>query len=163
MMCPVATGPNAIPVSHDMGNQHLRTAAGADKSDEREEGTQPLPETRWESGSESTLSEETPDATMNSSRKSAQATQDRNRSDATEIVPHWWRETCMKESYDQGGALCCAGATVVLRVELVGSPCEALLDTGASRSFISPKLVERLQLKVRRLPKEHRFTIATGA
>ncbi|CDJ69199.1 hypothetical protein ENH_00064840 [Eimeria necatrix] len=163
MMCPVATGLNAIPVSQEMGNQLLRTARGADKSDERAEGTQPLPETRWESGSESTLSEETPDATMNSSRKSAQATEDRNRSDATEIVPHWWRETCMKESYDQGGALCCAGATAVLRVELVGSPCEALLNTGASRSFISPKLVERLQLKVRRLPKEHRFTIATGA
>ncbi|CDJ69408.1 hypothetical protein ENH_00068190 [Eimeria necatrix] len=163
MMCAVATGPNAIPVSHEMGNQLLRTAGGTYKSDERVEGTQPLPETRQKSGSESTLSEETPGATMNSSKKSAQATEDGNRSDATEIVPHWWRETCMKESYDQGGALCCAGATAVLRVELVGSLCDALLDTGASRSFISPKLVERLQLKVRRLAKEHRFTIATGA
>ncbi|CDJ62503.1 OSJNBa0042D13.18 protein, related [Eimeria necatrix] len=57
------------------------------------------------------LSEETPEATTDSSRKSAEATEDGYRSDATEIVPHWWRETCTKESYDQGGALCCAGAT----------------------------------------------------
>ncbi|CDJ69949.1 LOW QUALITY PROTEIN: OSJNBa0079C19.6 protein, related [Eimeria necatrix] len=100
---------------------------------------------------------------MSSSRKSAEARQDGNRSDATEIVPHWWRKTCTKESYDQGGALCCAGATAVLRVELAGSPCEAFLDTGSSQSFISPKIVEQLQLKVRRLPKEHRFTVAIGA
>ncbi|CDJ37108.1 hypothetical protein, conserved [Eimeria tenella] len=161
MMRAVATGPNSIPVSHELGNQLLRTAGGADKSDERAEGTPPLPETRRESGSESTLSEETPDATINSSRKSAETIEDGYRSDAREIVPHWWRETCTKESYDQAGALCCAGATAVLRVELAGSPCEALLDTAASRSFISFKIVERLPLKVRRLPKEHRFTIAT--
>ncbi|CDJ62243.1 hypothetical protein ENH_00009170 [Eimeria necatrix] len=163
MMCAVETGPNAIPVSLELGNQLLRTAGGAYKSDERAEGTQSFSETRRESGSTSILSEETPDATLNSSRKSAEVTDDGHRSDATEIVPHWWRETCTKESYDQGGALCCAGATAVLRVELAGSPCETLLDTGASRSFISPKIVERLQLKVRRLPKEHRFTVDTGA
>ncbi|CDJ63238.1 hypothetical protein ENH_00037350 [Eimeria necatrix] len=163
MMRAVATGPNAIPVSLELGNQLLRTAGGACKSDERAEGTLPFSETRRESGSTSILSEETPDATMNSSRKSAETTEDGYRSDAAEIVPHWWRETCMKESNDQGGALCCAGATAVLRVELAGSPCEALLDTGVSRSFISPTLVERLQLKVRRLPTEHMFTIATGA
>ncbi|CDJ67532.1 hypothetical protein ENH_00037600, partial [Eimeria necatrix] len=116
-----------------------------------------------ESGSASILNEETPDATTDSSRKSAEATEDGYRSDASAIVPHWWRETCRKESYDQGGALCCVGATAVLRVELAGSPWEALSDTGASRSFISPKTVERLQMKVRRLPEEHRFTVATGA
>ena len=58
--------------------------------------------------------------------------------------------------------MCCAGATAVLRVELAGSPCEAVLDSGAPKSFISPKTVERLQRKVRRLPKDHRFTVATG-
>ncbi|CDJ68060.1 hypothetical protein ENH_00047390, partial [Eimeria necatrix] len=163
MMCAVATGPNAIPVSLELGNQLLRTAGGAYKSDGRAEGSQPFSDTRRESGSASILSGETADATTDSSRKSAEATEDGYRSDATEIVPHWWRETCTKESYDKGGALCCAGATAVLRVVLVGSPYEALLDTGASRSFINPKIVERLQLKVRRLPKEHRFTIATGA
>ncbi|CDJ64775.1 LOW QUALITY PROTEIN: hypothetical protein ENH_00080530 [Eimeria necatrix] len=163
MMCEVVTGPNAIPVSLEWGNQLLRTAGRAHTSDGHAEGTQPLSETRRESGSASILNEETPDATTNSSRKSAEATEDGYRSDATDIVPHWWRETCTKESHDQGGALCCAGATAVLRVELAGIPCEALLDTGASRSLIGPKTVERLQLKVRRLPKEHRSTIATGA
>ncbi|CDJ50398.1 hypothetical protein EBH_0033300 [Eimeria brunetti] len=51
----------------------------------------------------------------------------------------------------------------ILRVEVAGSQCEALLDTGASRSFISPGAVERLQLKVWRLPEECVFTVANGA
>ncbi|CDJ41446.1 hypothetical protein, conserved [Eimeria tenella] len=124
------------------------------------EWTQPLSETRWESGSASILSEEAPEATTDSNRKPGEAIEDSYRSDATDIVPHWWWETCTKERYDQGGALCYMGTTAVLRVEPAGSPCEALLDTGASRSFISPKTVERLQLKVGRLPEEHRFTVA---
>ncbi|CDJ41680.1 hypothetical protein ETH_00010515 [Eimeria tenella] len=123
----------------------------------------PLSETLWKSGSASILSEEAPGAATDSSRKSAEATEDGSRPDATEVVPHWWRETCTKEPYDQGEALCYVGATVVLRIELARSPCGALLDTGASRSFISPKTVERLELKVRRLPEEYRFTVATGA
>ncbi|CDJ70440.1 hypothetical protein ENH_00083560 [Eimeria necatrix] len=86
------------------------------------EGSQPLLETRRESGSASILSEETPDATTDNRKKSAEATEDGYRSDATEIVPHWWREACTKESYDQGGAFCCVGAMAVLRVELAGSP-----------------------------------------
>ena len=162
-MCAVATGPNAIPVSFERRNRLLSTAEGTNTSKEHKEETQPLSELRWKSGPTSILSEETPDATTDSRRKSAEATQEGHGSDVTEILPHWWRETYMKESYDQGGALCCVGATAVLRVELVGSPCEALLDTGASRSFISPRTVERLQLKVRMLPREHRFTVATGA
>ncbi|CDJ67621.1 hypothetical protein, conserved [Eimeria necatrix] len=246
--------PNAIPVSLERRNQLLSTAEGTNTSEEHEEETRPLSEMRWKSGPTSILSAETPDATTDSRRKSAEATKEGHGSDVTEILPHWWRETYMKESYeqggalccvgatavlrvelagspseevalflrppprrckshaktkakvritslslqaaadfraeatkeghgsdvteilphwwrqtymkesyDQGGALCCAGATAVLRVELAGSPCEALLDTGASRSFISPKIVERQQQKVRRLPKEHRFTVATGA
>ncbi|CDJ43023.1 Reverse transcriptase, related [Eimeria tenella] len=162
MMCAVATGPNAIPVSLEWGNQLLSTAEGTSMSDGHAEGTQPLSETRWESGSAWVLSEKAPEATTDSSRMPAEATEDGYRSDATEIVLHWWRENCTKESYDKGGALCCVGATAVLRVELAGSPCEALLDIGASTSFISPKTVERLQLRVRRLPEEHRFTVATS-
>lgn len=77
-------------------------------------------------------------------------------------MPQWWRETCAKNTYNQGEASRYVGATEELRVECVGSPYEALLDTGASKSFISPKTVKRLQLKVRRLPEEHRFTLATG-
>ncbi|CDJ63802.1 OSJNBa0079C19.6 protein, related [Eimeria necatrix] len=122
MKCAIATGPNAIQVSLEWGNQLLRTAGRANTSDGRAEGTQPLLETRRESGSASILSEETPEATTDSTRKSAEATEDGYRSDATEIVPHWWRETCTKESYDQGGALCCAGATAVLAAEFAGSP-----------------------------------------
>ena len=130
MICAVATGPNAIPVSLEWGNQLPSTAERTNTSDGHAEGTQSLSETWWESGSASILSEETPEATTDSSRKSAEATEDGYRSDATEIVPHWWRETCTKEPYNQGEALCYVGATAVLRVELAGSPCEALLDTG---------------------------------
>ncbi|CDJ41911.1 hypothetical protein ETH_00001365 [Eimeria tenella] len=131
MICAVATGPNATPVSLEWGNQLLSTAEESNTSGGHAEGAHPLLETRWKSGSASILSEEAPGATTDSSRKSAEATEDGYGSDATEIVPHWWRETCTKEPYNQGEALCYVGATAVLRVELAGSPCEALLDTGA--------------------------------
>ncbi|CDJ62555.1 hypothetical protein ENH_00020610 [Eimeria necatrix] len=83
------SSPNAIPVSLEWGNQLLRTAERTNTSDGHAEGTQPLSETRRESGSASILSEETPDATADSRRKSAEPTEDGYRSDATEIVPHW--------------------------------------------------------------------------
>ncbi|CDJ65856.1 hypothetical protein ENH_00011300, partial [Eimeria necatrix] len=149
-------------LTNEWGNQLLNTAEGTDTSNGHAEGTQPLSETRWESESSSILSEEAPGATTASSRKSAEAREDSYRPDSTELAPHWWRETCMREPCDQGGALRYAGATAVLRVELAGSLCETFLDTGASRSFIRPKTVERLQLKVQRLPEEHKFTVATG-
>ncbi|CAK51359.1 hypothetical protein e1012e08.tmp0261 [Eimeria tenella] len=59
----------------------------------------------------SILTQEAPGATTDSSRKSAESTEDGYTSDATEIVAHWWRETCTKESHDQRGALCYVGAT----------------------------------------------------
>ncbi|CDJ63256.1 OSJNBa0080E14.14 protein, related [Eimeria necatrix] len=117
MMCAVATGPNAIPVSFERRNRLLSTAEGTNTSKERKEETQPLSELRWKSGPTSILSEETPDATTDSRRKSAEATQEGHGSDVTEILPHWWRETYMKESYDQRGALCCVGAQ--LRIDRV--------------------------------------------
>ncbi|CDJ65619.1 hypothetical protein ENH_00008080 [Eimeria necatrix] len=138
---------NAIPVFLEWGNQLLSTAEGTNTSDGHAEATPPLSETRWESRPASILSEAAPGATTASSRKSAGATEDGYRPDTTEIALHWWRETCTKEPYDQRGALHYLGATAVLRVELAVSPCEAFLDTWASWSFISPKTVERLQLK----------------
>ncbi|CDJ62829.1 hypothetical protein ENH_00027370 [Eimeria necatrix] len=131
-------------------------------SDEDVQGTQPPSETQLESGLVPMRSEEAPWQKTDSSGKSAEATEEDCRPEAIEIIPHWWREISAKESCNQGGALCYVGAKAVLRVELAGSSCEALLDTGASRSFIKSKTVERLQLRVRRLPKEHRFTVATG-
>ncbi|CDJ64364.1 hypothetical protein ENH_00067350 [Eimeria necatrix] len=89
MICAVATGPNAIPVSLEWGSQLLRTGGRTNTNDGHAEGTQTLSETRWESGSASILSEESPDATTDSSRKPAEPTEDGYRSDATEIVPHW--------------------------------------------------------------------------
>ena len=62
-----------------------------------------------------------------------------------------------------GEMLCSTGAPAVLPVDVVGRSCEALLDTGASRSFIYPRLVEALQLKVRKLSDVCVFTIANGA
>ncbi|CDJ65143.1 hypothetical protein ENH_00000980 [Eimeria necatrix] len=115
MMCAVATGPNAIPVSHEMGNQLLRTAGGTYKSDERAEGTQPLPETRRESGSESTLSEETSDATMNSSRKSAEATEDGNRDSPTVVHPRTPAEQAYEILAKQVAGMSAEEAAVFLR------------------------------------------------
>ena len=51
----------------------------------------------------------------------------------------------------------------VLPVEVVGRSCEAPLDTGAPRSFISPQLVDALQLKVRKRSDVCVFTVANGA
>ncbi|CDJ64466.1 hypothetical protein ENH_00070150 [Eimeria necatrix] len=104
IMCAVATGPNAIPVSLEWGNQLLNTAERTNTSDGHAEGTQPLSETRWESGLGSILTEEAPGETTASRRKPAEATEDDYRPDATEIETYWWRETCTKEPYGQGGA-----------------------------------------------------------
>lgn len=41
----------------------------------------------------------------------------------------------------------------MLSVEVGGKPFKAALDDGASSSFVSPNTVERIQLKVRQLPK----------
>ncbi|CDJ66789.1 hypothetical protein, conserved [Eimeria necatrix] len=162
MRCLVATGPNAIPVSLERGNRLLNTIEEIKMSDEDVQGTQPPSETRFESGAVPMRSEEAPCEKTDSSGKSAEATEEDCKPEAIETMPHWWREISAKESCNQGRALRYVGATAVLRVELAGSSCEALLDTDASTSFISPKTVERLQLRVRRLPEEHRFTVATG-
>ncbi|CDI81421.1 hypothetical protein EAH_00021620 [Eimeria acervulina] len=61
------------------------------------------------------------------------------------------------------GMLCSVGTPAVQPVEVVGRSCEALLDTVASRSFINPRLVEALQLKVRKLSDVCVFTVANGS
>ncbi|CDJ38288.1 hypothetical protein, conserved [Eimeria tenella] len=162
MLCPVATGPNAIPVSLERGHRPLNMVEETEMGDEVLRGTQPPSETRLESGPAPMRSEEAPCEEKDSRGKSAEATEEDCRPEAIETMPHWWRETSAKESCSQGGALCYVGATAILRVELAGSSCEGLLDTGASRSFINPKTVERLQLRVQRLPEEHKFDVATG-
>ncbi|CDJ48360.1 OSJNBa0079C19.6 protein, related [Eimeria brunetti] len=89
---------------------------------------------------------------------------DRNcQRDTSAEEQQWWSEHRAQEDTTSNGTLCSVGMTAMLRVEVAGSQCEALLDTGASRSFISPGAVERLQLKVRRLPEECVFTVANGA
>ncbi|CDJ68259.1 hypothetical protein ENH_00050500 [Eimeria necatrix] len=86
IMCAVATSPNAIPASLDWRNQPLSTAEGTNTSNGHAEGTQPLLETRWESGSASFLSEEALGTTTASSRKSAEATEDSYRPDADALT-----------------------------------------------------------------------------
>ncbi|CDJ65775.1 hypothetical protein ENH_00013030 [Eimeria necatrix] len=111
-----ARSPNAILVSFEWEKQLLNTAEGTNTSDGHAEGTQPLSEARWESGSASILSEDAPGATTASSRKSAEATEDGCRPDATELAPHWWRKTCTKEPYDQWGSIVLSGLTRIDRV-----------------------------------------------
>ncbi|CDJ70231.1 hypothetical protein, conserved, partial [Eimeria necatrix] len=145
--------PNAVPVSLERGNRLLNTVEENKMSYEDVQVIQPPSKTRLESVQAPMQYGEAPCVKTDSSGKSAEASDEDCRRLAIDTVPH---------SCNRGRALCCVGATAVLRVELTGSSCEALLDTGASRSFINPKTVQRLQLRMRRLPEEHRFTVATG-
>ncbi|CDI87166.1 hypothetical protein EPH_0075340 [Eimeria praecox] len=78
-------------------------------------------------------------------------------------LPPWWRELVANEGSKMEGMLCNVGAPAVLPVEVVGRSCEALLDTGASRSFINPRWVEALQMKVWKLSDVCMFTIVNSA
>ena len=78
-------------------------------------------------------------------------------------LPPWWRELVFNEGSKMEGMLCSVGTPAVLSVEVVGRSCEALRDTRASRSFINPRVVDALQLKVRKLSDMCVFTVANGA
>ncbi|CDJ67874.1 Reverse transcriptase, related, partial [Eimeria necatrix] len=162
-MCAVATGPNSIPVSPDWGRRLL-----AGKERERPEGSdegetqlppadQPLVETTLP------IKEGSRGRVDRSGEQNDASTEGNRPQDAGTKELQWWREQGVQGDALPQGTLCSVGMTAVLRVEVAGNQCEALLDTGASRSFISPGAVERLQLRTRKLPEEHVFTVANGA
>ncbi|CDJ62968.1 hypothetical protein ENH_00030490, partial [Eimeria necatrix] len=162
-MCAIATGPNSIPVSPDwekrlhMGTERKRTE-GPDVGK-----TQQPPADQSHAETTSPIKEWTRRKMDRSGEQNDAATEgDRPQDTDTEEL-QWWREQKVQEDTTPQGTLCSVGVTAVLRVEVAGNQCEALLDTGASRSFISPGAVERLQLRTRKLPEEHVFTIANGA
>ncbi|CDJ66936.1 OSJNBa0079C19.6 protein, related, partial [Eimeria necatrix] len=162
-MCAVATGPNSIPVSPDwekrlrMGTERKRTE-GPDVGE-----TQQPPADQSHAETTSPIKEWSR-RRMDRSGEQNDATTEGDRSqDAGTKELQWWREQRVQEDATPQGTLCSVGMTAVLRVEVAGNQCEALLDTGASRSFISPGAAERLQLRTRKLPEEHVFTVANGA
>ncbi|CDJ38775.1 hypothetical protein ETH_00007970 [Eimeria tenella] len=88
MMCPIATGPNAIPVSLERGNHLLNTVEENKMSDEAVQGTQPPSEAWLESGPKPVRSEEAPCGKTVTSGKSAEATEEDCLTEAIETMPH---------------------------------------------------------------------------
>ncbi|CDJ70368.1 hypothetical protein, conserved [Eimeria necatrix] len=161
-MCAVATVPNTIPVSFGWGSKLLNTEDRANTRDEHAQRAKPPWKMRWESRPAPIRREEASCEKRDGSRKPTEVTREGYKPEEAKIEPQWWRKTSAKEAYNKGGALFYVRATAVLRVDVAGSPCDALLDTGTSRSFISPKTIEQLKVKVRRLKVEHRFRVVTG-
>ncbi|CDJ62567.1 Reverse transcriptase, related [Eimeria necatrix] len=162
-MCAVATGPNSIPVSPDWGKR-LRIGEKRERAEGPDVGETQQPPAD-QSHAETTLQiKEGSRRRLDHSGELNDATTEGDRPQDTSTKElQWWREQRVQEDATPKGTLCSVGMSAVLRVEVAGNQCEALLDTGASRSFISPGAVERLQLRGRKLPEEHVFTVANGA
>ncbi|CDJ67235.1 hypothetical protein ENH_00032960, partial [Eimeria necatrix] len=161
-MCAIASGPNSIPVSPDWGRRMCREnerkyAEGQDVGETKQPSAD-------QSHAEAVLqNKEGPRRRRDQGRKLNAAATEGDQPQVTNTKElQWWREQRAQEDATPKGTLCSVGMTAVLRVEVVGNQCEALLDTGASRSFINPGTVERLQLRARKLPEEHVFTVANG-
>ncbi|CDJ65372.1 OSJNBa0042D13.18 protein, related, partial [Eimeria necatrix] len=159
--CPLR--PNSIPVSPDWGKR-LRIGEERERPEGPDVGETQLP-LADQSHAETTLQiKEGSRRRLDHSGEQNDATTEGDRPQDTSTKElQWWREQRVQEDATPKGTLCSVGMTAVLRVEVAGNQCEALLDTGASRSFISPGAVERLQLRTRKLPEEHVFTVANGA
>ncbi|CDJ67238.1 Reverse transcriptase, related, partial [Eimeria necatrix] len=161
--CPLlATGPNSIPVSPDW-EKRLRMGTERKRADGPDVGEAQQPPADQSHAEAMLQNKEGSRRRLDHGRKlNATATEgDRPQVTNTKEL-QWWREQRMQEDATPKGTLCSVGMTAVLRVEVAGNQCEALLDTGASRSFINPGAVERLQLRARKLPEEHVFTVANG-
>ncbi|CDI86223.1 hypothetical protein EPH_0018880 [Eimeria praecox] len=161
--CAVATGPNSIPVSPDWGKTLLAREEPVN-AEGRDVGENPQPLAVQSHSGTTPLPEEGPTCKrdLNSETGVDAAEGDRPQDTRTQ-EPQWWREHGAPEDTTSRDTLCSVGMTAILRVEVAGIPGEALLDTGASRSTISPGAVERLQVKVWRLPDVCVFTVANGA
>ncbi|CDJ48236.1 Reverse transcriptase, related [Eimeria brunetti] len=162
-MCAVATGPSPIPVSPDWGKKLLGrevqvNAEGQDVG----ENQQPLA-VQSHAGTTLLIVEGLRRKRDHSSELDGDAAEGDCLQDTSTKEPQWWGEHRAQGDTTSKGTLCSVGMTAILRVEVAGSQCEALLDTGASRSFTSQGAVERLQLKVWRLPEECVFTVANDA
>ncbi|CDI85000.1 hypothetical protein EPH_0013920 [Eimeria praecox] len=159
-MCAVATGTNSIPVSPNWGKTLLAREEPVN-AEGRDVGENPQPLAVQSHSGTTPLSEEGPTCKRDpNSEPGIDAAEGDRPQDTRTQEPRWWREHGAPEDTTSRDTLSSVGMTAILRVELAGIPCEALLDTGASRSFISPGAVERLQLKVWRLPDACVFTVA---
>ncbi|CDJ51554.1 hypothetical protein EBH_0042700 [Eimeria brunetti] len=160
---PVAWGPNSIPVSPDWGKRLLSREEQV-RAEGPDMGEIHQPSVEQPHAGTTLLTEEGYRRKRDHSGElnDAAAGGDRPQDTSTK-EPQWWREQRALEDTTSKGTLCSVGMTAILRVEVTRSQREALLDTGASRSFISPGAVERLQLKVWKLPEECVFTVANGA
>ncbi|CDJ52037.1 hypothetical protein EBH_0002660 [Eimeria brunetti] len=162
-MCTVATGPSSIPVSPDWGKKLLgREMQVNAEGQDVDENQQPLA-VQSHAGTTLLIEEGLTRKRDYSSELDGDAAEGDCPQDTSTKEPQWWLEHRPQEDTTSKGTLCSVGMTAILRVEVAGSQCEALLDTGASRSFIIPGAVERLRLKVWRLPEECVLAVANGA
>ena len=162
-MCAVATEPNAIPVSPRWAEKPIHGEQGVQADD-------PGPTVSRKQSAGRNKAAQAPagnglaKCNTDNSRNVNVGVSIEDLQPVTNVeLPPWWRELVANEGSKMEGMLCSMGAPAVLPVEVVGHSCEALLDTGASRSFINPRLVEALQLKVWKLSDVCVFTIANGA
>ena len=163
VMCAVATEPNAIPVSPRWEEKLIDKEQGAPVDGLGPPACWKLSAERWTAAQATSGNREVAHDADNSREVNDGVSLENSQSVTNVELPPWWRELVVNEGSKKEGMLCSVGTPPVLPVEVVGHSCEARPDNGASRSFINPRLVDTLQLKVRKRSDVRVFTVANGA
>lgn len=79
-----------------------------------------------------------------------------------DIPPLWWREVCPSEPRVLLSTAEVHTVLAGLKLTIDGKDVLALLDTGATNSFVSPRLVDELQLQPQATRESIRLVVASG-
>ena len=150
-MCAVATEPNAIPVSLRWTEKLIHKEQGAPVGDLGPSACRKLSAEGRTAAQAPSGSREVARDTDNSREVNDGISLEDSQSVTHVELPPWWWELVANEGSKMEGLLCSVGTPPVLPVEVVERSCEALLDTGVSRSFTNARMVDALQLKMRKL------------
>ncbi|KAL8442273.1 hypothetical protein Emed_007349 [Eimeria media] len=83
-------------------------------------------------------------------------------SKSTDSLPLWWRNVHQSKPLVFLSQASQEARLAGLQVSLWGKEVLALLDTGATHSFVSPRLVDELQLQTKTPPEPMYLTVASG-